>query len=85
MRDMVSVPLKLSDYIFNDDPGMLTGNEIILGIYASLSSQGRLVSNKDIILCLINNIECEKNVLMQDKYLKALEYIVYRTPDDWER
>ena len=85
MRDMLSPPLILTDYIFNDDPSMLTGNEIISCLYGSLLRQGKSVSNKDIILCLIRSIENEKDPLLYDDYLKALEFIVYRTPDDWER
>lgn len=85
MRDMLSRPLILTDYIFNDDPAVLTGNEIISGLYGSLVLQGKPVSNKDIILSLIRRIESEKNPTLCDDYLKALEFIVYRTQDDWER
>ena len=85
MRDMLSRPLILTDYIFNDDPALLTGNEIITDLYGSLVLQGKPVSNKDIILCLIHRIESENNPTLYDDYLKALEFIVYRTQDDWER
>ena len=85
MRDMLSPPLILTDNIFNDDPSMLTGNEIISCLYGNLPRRAKSVSTKDIILCLIRSIENAKGPLLYDIYLNALEFIVYRTPDDWER
>ena len=40
------------------------------------------VSNKDIILSLINRLESTTDVTQLDIYRKALEVVVGRTPDD---
>ena len=83
MQNISITPLKLADYIFNDDPALLHGNELISQIYNKFLHEGKAVSNKDIIFILIRSIETEEDIALQNTYLEALEYIVYRTPDDW--
>lgn len=84
MQDTFNTPLILADYIFNEDPTKLLGNELISDLYVRLLRRGKPVSNKDITMCLIHSIESEKDPLLYDELLKALELIVYRTPDDCE-
>lgn len=56
--------------------------EIIQDIKIELSSSGRLVTNKAIMIKLLERLELEKDVVQLDIYRNALESVVYRTPDD---
>ncbi|WAT01092.1 biofilm development regulator YmgB/AriR family protein [Rouxiella chamberiensis] len=84
MFDMASTDLKLADYIQITNPELHTDNEVIAAICSEVRKYKDSVSNKDIILCLIRKIESETDEAQQDRYLQALEYIVYNTPDDME-
>ncbi|WP_047607075.1 biofilm development regulator YmgB/AriR family protein [Rahnella aquatilis] len=82
MQDVSYTHVKLADYILTEDPELLIGNETVIRIYNNLKNQKEYVTHKDIILCLIQKIEQENDSGKQDIYLEALEYVVYRTPDD---
>ncbi|MBU9825166.1 biofilm development regulator YmgB/AriR family protein [Rahnella perminowiae] len=82
MQDVSYTHVKLADYILAEDPELLVGNETVIRIYNNLKSHKERVTHKDIILCLIQKIEQESDSIKQDVYLEALEYVVYRTPDD---
>ena len=56
--------------------------QLIADISQGLSVKRGRVTNKDLILTLIQLIECEKDVIKLDIYRNALEMIVQRTPDD---
>ncbi|WP_338564888.1 biofilm development regulator YmgB/AriR family protein [Erwinia sp. E_sp_W01_6] len=47
-----------------------------------MTAQGGFVSNKAIILKLLERLETEQDVIMLDIYRNALEMIVQHTPDD---
>lgn len=56
--------------------------KLIADMTRELRIQRGVVHNKDLILTLIQHIECEKDVLKLDIYRSALEMIVQGTPDD---
>ncbi|EIC83449.1 biofilm development regulator YmgB/AriR family protein [Serratia sp. M24T3] len=82
MYDMFSTDLKLADYIHVSNPENYSGNQVVSSICRELKQHRQSVSNKDIILRLITLIEAEQDANQHDAYLKALEYVVYSTPDD---
>ncbi|MBU9850966.1 biofilm development regulator YmgB/AriR family protein [Rahnella aceris] len=82
MQDVSYTHVKLADYILTEDPELLVGNETVIRIYNNLKNRKERVTHKDIILYLIQKIEQESDSGKQDVYLEALEYVVYRTPDD---
>ena len=82
MQDVSYTHVKLADYILTEDPELLVGNETVILIYNNLKNRKERVTHKDIILYLIQKIEQESDSGKQDVYLEALEYVVYRTPDD---
>ncbi len=82
MQDVSYTHVTLADYILAEDPELLVENETVIRLYQNLKKQKEVVTHKDIILCLIQRIEQESDAGKQDVYLEALEYVVYRTPDD---
>ena len=82
MQDVSYTHVTLADYILTEDPELLVGNETVIRIYNNLKNRKERVTHKDIILYLIQKIEQESDSGKQDVYLEALEYVVYRTPDD---
>ena len=56
--------------------------QIVNEITRELRKIKSFVTNKDIILALIQCIEQEKDVVRNDIYRHALEQVVQRTPDD---
>ena len=82
MQDVSYTHVKLADYILTEDPELLVRNETVIRIYNNLKNRKERVTHKDIILYLIQKIEQESDSGKQDVYLEALEYVVYRTPDD---
>ncbi|CAM3591142.1 biofilm development regulator YmgB/AriR family protein [Rahnella bruchi] len=82
MQDVSYTPVTLADYILAEDPELLLENETVIRLYKNLKKQKEVVTHKDIILNLIQKIEQESDADKQDVYLAALEYVVYRTPDD---
>lgn len=51
-------------------------------IYKQLAAVKLRVSNKDIILALLERLESEQDVVQLDIYRQALELIVQRVPED---
>ncbi|WP_370521080.1 biofilm/acid-resistance regulator YmgB/AriR [Pantoea sp. BAV 3049] len=60
-----------------DDESMVIGE-----IIAELTAREGMVSNKKIIMQLLERLETEHDVVMLDVYRNALEIVVHRTPDD---
>ena len=56
--------------------------QIVNEITRELRKIKSFVTNKDIILALIQCIEQEKDAVRNDIYRHALEQVVQRTPDD---
>lgn len=56
--------------------------EVLSKIYNDLSHKNNTISNKDIILALLQLLEEEKDVIKLDIYRQALEIVVQQTPDD---
>ncbi|WP_312979799.1 biofilm development regulator YmgB/AriR family protein [Atlantibacter sp.] len=56
--------------------------KLIADLTRELRTQRGVVQSKDLILTLIQQIECEKDVLKLDIYRNALEMIVQATPDN---
>nr|WP_233268566.1 biofilm development regulator YmgB/AriR family protein [Pantoea sp. BAV 3049] len=55
---------------------------VIGEIIAELTAREGMVSNKKIIMQLLERLETEHDVVMLDVYRNALEIVVHRTPDD---
>ncbi|CAM3541873.1 histidine kinase [Rouxiella silvae] len=56
--------------------------EVIQDIKIELSTHGKLISNKAIMIKLLELLEIETDVVQLDVYRNALESVVYKTPDD---
>lgn len=68
---------------FQSEGDLLTDETAVIGtvIREVIAVKGS-VSNKDIILSLINRLESTTDVTQLDIYRQALEVVVGRTPDD---
>ncbi|WP_338561959.1 biofilm/acid-resistance regulator YmgB/AriR [Erwinia sp. E_sp_B01_3] len=82
MQKQISAEMQLQEHM--NASGELKGAEtrIIGEIIRGLTAQGGFVSNKAIILKLLERLETEQDVIMLDIYRNALEMIVQHTPDD---
>lgn len=70
-------------HIFQSAGGLLSSESEVIGtIIAELSASHGFVSNKAIILKLLEKLEQETDIIQLDIYRHALEYIVQQTPDD---
>lgn len=56
--------------------------QVISEITFALQEAKTVVTNKDLILALIAQMETETDVIRNDILRNALEMIVHRTPDD---
>lgn len=56
--------------------------EVIAGIYKQLSAIKMCVSQKDIILVLLEKLETESDYQKQDIYRRSLEMIIQRPGDE---
>lgn len=56
--------------------------EVILNVISELAASDGIVSNKRIILRLLERLETERDVTLLEVYRNALETIVSQTPDD---
>ncbi|UGS48545.1 histidine kinase (plasmid) [Kosakonia cowanii] len=56
--------------------------QVISEITFALQEAKTVVTNKDLILALIAQLETETDVIRNDILRNALEMIVHRTPDD---
>lgn len=82
MQKQISAEMQLQEHM--NASGELKGAEtrVIGEIIRSLTAQNDFVSNKAIILKLLERLETEQDRVMQDVYRNALELIVQHTPDD---
>lgn len=82
MQKQISAGMELQEHM--NAAGELKSAEtrIIGEMIRSLTAQNGFVSNKSIILKLLERLETEQDVVMQDVYRNALELIVQHTPDD---
>ncbi|QDY42284.1 biofilm/acid-resistance regulator YmgB/AriR [Candidatus Pantoea soli] len=81
-RTSVSTESQLAEYIKNAGPQYTSEKEVIAIIYKQLAAVKLRVSNKDIILALLERLESEQDVVQLDIYRQALELIVQRVPED---
>ncbi|KTS18482.1 hypothetical protein RSA31_17180 [Pantoea dispersa] len=79
---LASTESQLSEYFQHAGSEYASEKEIIALIYKQLAAVKLRVSNKDIILALLERLESEHDVVQLDIYRQALELIVQRTPDD---
>lgn len=82
MQRATSTESKISEYLKGSDKHSCHEIEAISSIYNSLYSNKKFVSNKDIIMGLIEKLETESDPAKLDIYRQALELVVDRTPDD---
>lgn len=82
MQPSVTAESQLFDYLKTTGDEYLSERVIISEIRLNLSAKKDRITNKDIILALIHQLECENDVIRQDIYRNALEIVVQRTPDD---
>ncbi|QBR52291.1 biofilm/acid-resistance regulator YmgB/AriR [Erwinia billingiae] len=68
---------------FQNEGDLLSDETAVIGtVIREVVAMKGTVSNKDIILSLINRLESTTDVTQLDIYRKALEVVVGRTPDD---
>jgi len=79
-----STESQLSDYIENVGEGHSAEAEFIGAVIKEIVASGNYVTNKAIILKLIEKLETTADPMTQDIYREALELVVSRTPDDPE-
>ncbi|MEB5973342.1 biofilm/acid-resistance regulator YmgB/AriR [Pantoea dispersa] len=79
---LASSESQLSEYFQRAGSQYASEKEIIAQIYKQLAAVKLRVSNKDIILALLERLESEHDVVQLDIYRQALELIVQKTPDD---
>ncbi|WP_312241731.1 biofilm/acid-resistance regulator YmgB/AriR [Pantoea sp.] len=73
---------EITEY-FNVAANKVGSDMEVLGlVVAEILQSGTPVSNKAIILKLINRLELESDVVSLDVYRQLLELVVHRTPDD---
>ncbi|KOC91925.1 biofilm/acid-resistance regulator YmgB/AriR [Winslowiella iniecta] len=79
-----STESQLSDYIENGGEGHSAEAEFIGAVIKEIVASGKHVTNKAVILKLIEKLETTTDAVTQDIYRDALELVVGRTPDDPE-
>ncbi|MFW0698018.1 biofilm development regulator YmgB/AriR family protein [Pantoea sp. R13S299] len=57
---------------------MTTEQQVIAAVHAELARSKAHVSDKDVVLGLINRLESERDVAKQDIYRQALEHVLQR-------
>ncbi|MCX0500823.1 biofilm/acid-resistance regulator YmgB/AriR [Erwinia billingiae] len=68
---------------FQNEGDLLSDETAVIGtVIREVVAMKGTVSNKDIILSLINRLESTTDVTQLDIYRQALEVVVGRTPDD---
>lgn len=82
MQPSVTAESQIFDYLNTSGDEYLSERKIISEIRSNFSGKKASVTNKDLILALIQHLECETDVTRQDIYRNALELVVQRTPDD---
>ncbi|QKJ87003.1 Biofilm development protein AriR [Paramixta manurensis] len=82
MQDVAASARQITDYFNNAGDLLKTEGEVIKQIVADLRRRKSAFSNKDIIICLLEKLETESDVVQLDIYRHALEMVVQQTPDD---
>ncbi|WP_341864974.1 biofilm/acid-resistance regulator YmgB/AriR [Pantoea wallisii] len=82
LRSLASTESQLSEYFKNAGAQYTSEKEVIAIIYKQLAAVKLRVSNKDIILALLERLESEHDVVQLDIYRQALELIVQRAPEE---
>ncbi|WNN46146.1 MULTISPECIES: biofilm/acid-resistance regulator YmgB/AriR [Winslowiella] len=77
-----STESQLSDYIDNVGGEHSAEAEFIGAAIKEIVASGNHVTNKAVILKLIEKLETTSDPVTQDIYREALELVVSRTPDD---
>lgn len=75
-------PFEILNFLKGTDFDSSEEQDLISKTYFSIFTERGLVTNKDIILRLLNLLEQERNIVKQDIYRNALELVVGRTSDD---
>ncbi|WAT02825.1 biofilm development regulator YmgB/AriR family protein [Rouxiella chamberiensis] len=84
MLRTASTETKITEYLKGSETHSNNEIEAISSIYNSLYGNKKFVTNKDIILGLIEKLETESDPMKLDVYRQALEIVVDHTPDDIE-
>lgn len=82
MQTIFDAESEISQYFKNQGKQFASEQNVISEVFAELIASKSSVSNKDIIIALIEKLETENDIVKQDIYRQALEIVVQRTPDD---
>ncbi len=82
MQTIFDAESEISQYFKSQGKQFASEQNVVNEVFAELVASKSSVSNKDIIIALIERLEIEKDVVKQDIYRQALEIVVQRTPDD---
>ncbi|ADU69444.1 biofilm development regulator YmgB/AriR family protein [Pantoea sp. At-9b] len=82
MEQITSTESQLAESFKDLGAQYASEREVLSKIYNDLSHKNNTISNKDIILALLQLLEEEKDVIKLDIYRQALEIVVQQTPDD---
>lgn len=82
MQNLTSTESKITDYFSHSGDLLKSESEVISAIMTELAASRQFVSNKAIILKLLEKLETETDIVQLDIYRHALEVVVQRTPDD---
>lgn len=82
MGKFTTIESQISDYFENSGDKFKSEREIVTALSAEVMSRKGSVTNKDLILGLLEKLETENDIVRLDIYRQALELVVQRTPDD---
>ncbi|KAA5969374.1 MULTISPECIES: biofilm development regulator YmgB/AriR family protein [Pantoea] len=80
MQPTMNTESQISDYFMNSGKTLTTEKQVIAAVHAELARAKAHVSDKDVVLGLINRLESERDVVKQDVYRQALEHVLQRAP-----
>ncbi|SFN38021.1 Biofilm development protein YmgB/AriR [Candidatus Pantoea varia] len=78
MQTTMNTESQISDYFMNSGAALTTEQQVVAAVHAELARSKAHVSQKDIVLGLINRLESERDVVKQDIYRQALEQVLQR-------
>ncbi|WP_293769892.1 biofilm development regulator YmgB/AriR family protein [uncultured Pantoea sp.] len=78
MQTTMNTESQISDYFMNSGTALSTEQQVITAVHAELARAKAHVSDKDLVLGLINHLESERDVMKQDIYRQALEHVLQR-------
>lgn len=82
MQQHDSIESQINTYFQNSGELSSGESDVLMKITAELMAAQGFVTNKALILKLLNKMEMETDVVKLDIYRSVLEEIVHRTPDD---